>query len=68
MTRAGGGSPLVILGPADAAACEGDACVVPGTATAPVDEAALDPQPRPSDTAAASVHAVTNALDEGTSL
>lgn len=61
-------SPFVMLGSADAAACEGDACLLPGAATAVVDGAVVDIEPGPDEAAAASARAVTAALDEGASL
>ncbi|GAA4666895.1 hypothetical protein [Frondihabitans cladoniiphilus] len=76
-------SPFTMLGAADAAACEGDSCLLPGAAAAseaPGAAAALadaatdqDPEspniePGPDEAAAASSRAVIAALDEGASL
>lgn len=58
-------SPFTMLGSADAAACEGDACLVPRAASS-ADTSILEPDP--DEAAAASVRAVTAALDEGASL
>ncbi|AJW78917.1 hypothetical protein [Clavibacter michiganensis] len=51
-------SPFTMLGASDAAACEGDACLVPGASTA--DTAAAD-----DASAAADLARVRDAIDAG---
>jgi hypothetical protein len=64
------GPAFTMLGATDAAACEGDSCLVPGAVTASVAAApdALDIEPTHEEAAAASARAVAAALDEGASL
>jgi hypothetical protein len=57
-----------MVGSPDAAACEGDACLVPGATRSDAREAEIDIEPEPEEAAAASVRAVNSALDEGASL
>ncbi|BDZ50903.1 hypothetical protein GCM10025867_31440 [Frondihabitans sucicola] len=62
-------SPVfTMLGDAAAEACEGDSCLVPGTAAAARAERIIDIEPTPQEAAAASARAVAAALDEGASL
>ena len=77
MTTEPGASPFTMLGSADAAACEGDSCLVPlavsgvGTAGASIDPGAsaeIDIEPTADEAKAASARAVAAALDEGASL
>jgi hypothetical protein len=59
-------SPFAMRGSADAAACEGDACLVPGartTAGSPAGSPAADPAPEAS--AAADLARVRDAIDSG---
>lgn len=53
---------FTMLGSPDAAACDGDSCLVPGAVTVP------DIEPTPDEASAASIRAVTAALDDGASL
>ncbi len=57
---------FTMLGSADAAACEGDNCLIPGA----LDDAVAMPEIEPTadEAATASARAVTAALDEGASL
>jgi hypothetical protein len=55
-------SPFAMRGSADAAACEGDACLVPGARTT-AGSAAADPAPEAS--AAADLARVRDAIDSG---
>lgn len=57
---------FTMLGSADAAACEGDTCLIPGSSS----ESSLVPdiEPGHDEASAASARAVTAALDDGASL
>ncbi|WP_123944113.1 MULTISPECIES: hypothetical protein [unclassified Frondihabitans] len=57
---------FTMLGSADAAACEGDSCLIPGALTETVTMPEIEPTA--DEAAAASARAVTAALDEGASL